>query len=235
MKKFFKVIWITLLAFGIFAVIFASSIVYEGYTMYNEKKAEISLEDKIDSIRKKEDYIYYDDIPLDFINAIVAVEDHRFFEHNGVDIISIGRAVITDIKEMALVEGGSTITQQLAKNLYYTQDKKFSRKVAEVFTAFDLEKKYSKEDIIEIYINIVYFGDGYYGILDASNGYFSKDVKDLSLYEITLLAGLPNAPSAYALSNDKTLAIKRQNLVIDAMVEYDYLNEEEAKKLKNMQ
>ncbi len=235
MKKILKLILIILVALIIFGLIIASSSIYEGYMLYKEKASGDKLDEKINEIRKTENYVTYENIPKDFVNAVVAVEDHRFFEHNGIDIISIIRAIATNIKEMRAVEGGSTITQQVAKNLYFTQEKKLSRKVAEIFAAFDLEKKYSKEDIIEIYLNNAYFGDGHYGIYDAVHGYFSKDLSDLSLYEITLLAGLPNAPSVYALSNNSELSMQRQNMVIDAMVEYNYLTESKAKELKAKQ
>ena len=113
-----------------------------------------------------------------YINAVISVEDHRFYKHPGIDIISIGRAVINDIKAMSFVEGGSTITQQLAKNIYFTQEKKIERKIAEVFMAFDIEKKYDKNEILELYVNTSYFGDGYYTVKEASRGYFAKEPPD---------------------------------------------------------
>ena len=230
MKKLFKLLFLIVLLIAIFV---CGNIVYDGYLLYKEKTDEIGLEEKIELIKNQENYVSYKDIPKNFINALVSIEDHRFFEHNGIDVQSILRAVVTNISEGELAEGGSTITQQLAKNIYYNQDKKFSRKVAEVFTVFDLEKQYSKEDILELYLNIVYFGDGYYGIYNASKGYFNKEVKDLTLNEITLLAGLPNAPSIYALSNNNDLSKQRQDMVIDAMVKYEYISLEEADKIKN--
>lgn len=117
--------------------------------------------------------------------------------------------------------------------MYFSREKKFLRKIAEVFVAYELEKNYSKEDILELYINIVYFGDGYYGIEEASLGYFNKLPNNLNLNEITMLAGLPNAPSAYALSNNTELSNQRQEMVIDAMVKNNYLTEKEALKIKN--
>ena len=124
---------------------------------------------------------------------------------------------------MELVEGGSTISQQLAKNMYFSFEKKFTRKVAEVFVAMDLEEKYSKDEILSYYINVIYFGDGYYGLGEASRGYYSKTVDKLNFDEITTLAGLPNAPSAFALSTNPDLAKKRQELVINQMKKYGYL------------
>lgn len=207
--------------------------VKNGYDMYKAAVDKIPIEDKIDSIKELGYYTTYDEIPKDYINAVLAIEDHRFYSHGAIDIISIGRAVLTDIKNMSLVEGGSTITQQLAKNMYFTQEKKFTRKVAEVFVAYDLEKMYSKNQIVELYINYSYYGDGYTGIGQASRGYFSKVPLELTLDQQTLLAGLPNAPSVYALSTNPDLAIKRQEAVIDAMGKYNFLTEEQIKKIKD--
>lgn len=107
-----------------------------------------------------------------YINAVISVEDHRFYSHHGIDMIAIGRATINDIKAMRLVEGGSTITQQLAKNIYFTQEKKITRKIAEVFMAFTIEKNYSKDQILELYLNTSYFGDGYQTVKEACKRVF---------------------------------------------------------------
>lgn len=205
-----------------------------GYDMYKSATAKISLDQKVQEIKSEKYYTTSQDIPKDFKNAIVAIEDHRFYQHGAFDIISIGRSAITDIKNLSLVEGGSTLTQQLAKNMYFSQEKKFSRKIAEIFVALDLEKNYSKDEILELYINIAYYGNGYAGIGQASRGYFSKLPSNLSLYEQTLLAGLPNAPSAYALnSKNSGLAKQRQSDIIDAMSKYNYLTDVQVKELKN--
>ena len=166
-------------------------------------------------------------MPEIYLNALVAVEDKRFYKHNGVDIISIGRAIITDIKEMELVEGGSTITQQLAKNTYFTQKKELTRKIAEVFAAIQYEKELSKEEILELYINTCYYGDGYYSIADAALGYFDKEVKYMNTYECTLLVGIPNAPSVYAPTKNPELAKERQIQVLKKMLSQGYITEEE--------
>ena len=150
-----------------------------------------------------------------------------------VDVLSIGRAVVTNVKEMSLIEGGSTITQQLAKNLFFTQEKDFSRKIAEIFMGYNLEKNYSKEEILELYVNTSYFGSGYYGIREASLGYYNKEPKDLNFLECTMLAGLPNAPSAYALNKYPERAQQRQKQVINKMVKHGYLTKGEAEKLWN--
>ena len=130
---------------------------------------------------------------------------------------------------------GSSITQQVAKNLCFTQEKTLTRKVAELFVVFRLEKDFEKDEILEIYINNMYFGNGYYNIHDAAEGYYNKKPADLNLFEASLLAGVPNAPSVYAPTVNLTLAEQRQSQVLDAMVKYKYLSQEEANKIKNMQ
>lgn len=127
------------------------------------------------------------------------MEDHRFEQHWGIDLIAIGRAAWNNLISWSLREGGSTITQQLAKNMYFTQEKSFIRKIAEMFMAFRLENTYTKDKILELYVNSIYFGDGYYCVRDASRGYFGKEPIDMTGYESTLLAGIPNAPSVAAL------------------------------------
>jgi membrane peptidoglycan carboxypeptidase len=201
--------------------------------MYKSAINEISLEDKIYEIKNSSTYVDINDVPDYYKNAIIAVEDHRFKEHGAIDIISIGRAIVSNVQAKELNEGGSTITQQVAKNLYFISEKNYVyRKIAEIFLAFDLENNYSKDEILEFYINTIYFGEGYYGISEASNGYYNKEPKDLTLYEATLLAGVPNAPSVYAPTVNPDLAKSRQGKVISSMVEYGYLTEEEATNIK---
>ena len=156
-------------------------------------------------------------------NAVIAVEDHRFEKHGGIDIIGTCRAIVTNITSFSLVEGGSTITQQLARNLYFTQEQSLTRKIAELLVAFDLEKNYSKDQILELYINTIYFGEGYYGIKEACEGYFD---------EMTLLAGIPNAPSVYSLNANPDLAKQRQQHVINAMKEYGYIEQKKQIEIK---
>lgn len=205
--------------------------VYDGYSMYKDAIELVSIETKIDSIKNKENYTKVEEIPQIYINAVISVEDHRFYSHSGIDVISIGRAVVNDIKALDFVEGGSTITQQLSKNIYFTQEKKLTRKIAEVFMAFDLESKYSKNEILELYINTSYYGDGYYTLKEACNGYFNKEPYQMSEYECLLLAGIPNAPSVYAPTKNFELAKQRQKQVIKKMLEYGYLNIEDADRI----
>ena len=200
----------------------------QGYDMYLEAINEISIEEKVAEIKQKENYTEYSELPENYINAVIAVEDKSFRLHKGVNPISIARAIFIDIKEMSFEEGGSTITQQLAKNIYFTQEKKITRKVAEIFMAIDIEKVCSKEEIFELYVNTSYFGDGYYCVKDASQGYFDKDPIDMDLYECTLLAGIPNAPSVYAPTKNPELSRQRQAQKKKKMLKQGYLTQEEA-------
>ena len=190
-----------------------------GYLKYKNAIKELSLEDAILDIKSNKNYTKIEDISDDFKNAIVAVEDHRFYEHNGIDVVSIVHSIYVDLISKSLDYGGSTITQQVARNIYFTQEKSVIRKTAEFFIANELEKNYSKDEILELYLNIIYFGNGYYGIYNASYGYFKKLPKNLNLYESTYLAGLPNAPSVY--STDSKLAEERRLQVVQAMENYN--------------
>lgn len=212
----------------ILIILFAVGIVtYKGYTIYKQALNEISVKDKVAEIQSQENYTKIEDLPEFYLNAVIAVEDHRFYDHGAVDIISIGRAVWTNIKSFELREGGSTITQQLAKNIYFTQEKTALRKIAEIFMAFEIEKNCDKDEILELYVNTSYFGDGYYCVKEAANGYFDKEPIDMTEYESSMLAGIPNAPSVYAPTKNPDLAKQRQNQVLDRMVKYEYITEEE--------
>lgn len=210
------------------AIIFLSVIIVQGYSIYENALKEIPLTEKIASIEDDNSYVKINELPQIYLDAVVSVEDHRFYNHGAFDIISIGRAITTNIKEMKLVEGGSTITQQLAKNIYFTQTKEFTRKIAELFMAMNLEKNYDKDKILELYVNTSYFGDGYYGIKEACNGYYEKEPEDMNLYEATLLAGVPNAPSIYAPTKNLDLAEQRQKQVIYAMIDNNKISTEQA-------
>ena len=199
----------------------------EGYGLYKNAVQEESLEEKVAEIRSQENFTSLEDMPETYVQAVVSVEDHRFYDHFGLDLIAIGRAVVNDIKAGRYVEGGSTITQQLAKNLYFSQEKTMNRKAAEVFLALELEQKYTKDEILELYVNSIYFGDGYYSVGEASEGYFGKPASEMNDYECTLLAGVPNAPSKYAPSKNLVLAEKRQQKVISRMEACGYITEEE--------
>ncbi len=224
---------VCMLLFSVMTALVVISAVYlvQGYRMYRAALDRIPLDTIVASYQNQASYVPLSQLPQIYKDAVVAVEDHRFYRHGGVDLISIARAIYTDLTTRSLKEGGSTITQQLAKNLYFTQERKLERKIAEMFMAFSFEKHYDKETILELYINSIYYGSGYYGILEASEGYFGEDPGRLSEEECTLLAGLPNAPSAYSLDTNPALAAKRQRQVLDAMVRYGYLTRETASEI----
>lgn len=204
----------------IIAILVGSIIGLLGYFKYKEAIAEIPIREKVASVREDENFVPLEEITPDFTDAIVAIEDHRFYEHGTFDFISLVRATFINLKAKEVTQGGSTLTQQVGKNLYFNNDQTFIRKVAELFVAFDLERIYSKDDILELYVNIVYYGDGNYGIKEASENYFDKTPAELIYNEATLLAGLPQAPSAYALNSNYDRAKQRQSEVIQALTEY---------------
>ena len=222
-----------LLLFILVIIIIIGSVLYlNGNKLYKEKLSEISLENKVSSVRENSNFIKLNSLPTYYKDAVVSVEDRRFYSHGTIDFIALARATFSNIKQKDFKEGGSTITQQTAKNLYLIKEKDVSnRKVAEFLIGRDLEKKYNKDEILELYVNTIYFGDGYYGIQEASKGYFNKDAKDLTLYEATMLAGVPNAPSLYAPTINFHLTQSRQKKVVSSMVETGTLSQKEADKL----
>lgn len=215
------------------AVVFCGYEVKRGYDKYALALQECPLETTINKLRSKEHYTVYDDVPEIYYKALVAVEDRRFYKHNGFDIIGTARAIYNDIRAWELLEGGSTISQQLAKNLYFPHDNTLQRKIAEIFMAIKIEHEYNKEDVLEFYVNGIYYGSGYYCIYDASEGYFDKEPKDMTDYECTLLAGIPNAPSVYSLDVRPDLAKQRQEKVVECMVEVKLITPEESSSILN--
>ena len=226
-KKILKILFILFLIGLSISLVFIGA----GYSMYKEAIEAVPLDEKMAEIKSKENYTYIEELPQMYIQAVISVEDRRFYDHPGIDIIAIGRATINDIKAMSFVEGGSTITQQLAKNIYFTQEKKITRKIAEVFMAFEIEKAYEKDEILELYLNTSYFGDGYYGIEEACQGYLGKSSTEMTLADCTMMAGVPNAPSVYAPTVNPDLTRSRQEKVISDMQEYGYLSESDANDL----
>jgi penicillin-binding protein 1A len=174
--------------------------------------------------------VTFDKIPKHLINALVAVEDSRFYEHEGIDFISIIRAFFANIKAGKIVEGGSTLTQQLVKVIYLTPERKLKRKVKEAILAYKLDSYLSKQEILEIYLNQVYLGRGSYGVQSAAKNYFGKDVWDLKLEECALIASLPKAPSYYAPHIDYGRSVTRRNYTLLRMYEEGYISEEEYRK-----
>lgn len=203
-------------------------IIANSYSKYKSALKELPLDEKVAEIRSQENFCTISDVPQLYIDAVVSVEDRRFYSHNGFDFVGTLRAVITDIKTRSLQEGGSTISQQLAKNMYFPQDNTIERKIAEIFLAMEIEKEYSKNDVLELYFNCIYYGSGYYCIYDAAKGYFGKEPADMNAYESTLLAGVPNAPSVYSPKVNLKLSHKRQEKVLATMVDNNILTQNEA-------
>ncbi|MCR3923252.1 MAG: PBP1A family penicillin-binding protein, partial [Firmicutes bacterium] len=172
-------------------------------------------------------------IPTHLSEAFIAIEDHRFYEHFGLDLQGLARAVYRNVRERRIVEGGSTITQQLAKNLFLTNEQTLSRKLQEMLLTLQLERKYSKDEILEKYLNTIYFGHGAYGVEAAARTYFNKSVKDLTVGEATLMAGITRGPgyySPYISDETKAAAFKRQETILSRMVAEGYIDEDEKTK-----
>lgn len=170
-------------------------------------------------------YIEYEDIPIYVKQAIISTEDKRFYKHNGIDYRGIMRAVVAMIQDGEVTQGGSTITQQLARTVFLSNERTWERKIEEMYIAVELEKKYSKEEILEFYLNNVYFANGYYGIEAAAQGYFGTDVSHLSLSQMIYLCAIPNNPTLYnpLIHADKTQA--RRDRILKSMLEDQVISE----------
>ena len=182
-------------------------------------------------IRSRPGFVHLEDLPQIYQQGVVAVEDHRFYTHPGVDVLAIARAVKNDIVARSFVEGGSTITQQLVKNLYFNHDKSVLRKVAEMFLSVRLEREFSKKDILELYVNCIYFGRECYGIGDASRVYFQKFPWELNDYEATLLVGIPNGPKYFDPNLNPKGAQNRHRRVIRDLIKRKVITEEKGKEI----
>lgn len=169
-------------------------------------------------------YLSIEEIPEEAVWAIVSIEDKRFFRHNGVDLRALARAGLALIENGEATQGGSTITMQLSRNIFLTQEKTWQRKVEEIFIARELEKKYTKDDILEFYLNNIYFGNGYYGIQSASRGYFNRDVGELTLSEIAFLCAIPNNPTLYDPVTNMDNALSRRDRILKRMLEDDKIS-----------
>ena len=165
--------WIKRILLTLLIIIFILIVIFFiiGYSTYSKALKEKPLLDRVSDVTDKPNFVKFSDMSQDYRNAVIAVEDHRFYDHGPIDIIAI-----------------CTITQQVAKNIVFSQEQSISRKLGEIFAAFDLEKNYTKAEIFELYVNTAYFGEGYYGIYEASMGYYNKEPKDLSLDEASMLA-----------------------------------------------
>lgn len=173
------------------------------------------------------------EIPEIMIEAVVAVEDERFYEHSGFDYRAIGRSALRNIRAGGISEGGSTITQQLAKNLYFSAERTFDRKIREVFAANRIENEFDKDVIMELYLNQIYFGEGTWGVQDAAQKYFGKDIQEIELEEAALLAALPRSPTFYSPFQNEEQAKERRNLVLSMMHDQGYIEENEFEEAVN--
>jgi penicillin-binding protein, 1A family len=228
MRKFLKGILSIILGIIILAIIVV--LAYLGI-IYNEVNTEIKagkIEKTVEGIRSRNTYVKKDKIDELYLKAVIAAEDRRYYSHGAVDVVGFSRAMYNNIISMKLKEGGSTITQQLSKNIFLDQRAEIDRKIKELFYSIELEKKYSKDDILELYVNTSYFGAGYYGIGPATKGYYDKTPEKLSLNEAAFLAGVPNAPSVYNPYEHYDLAVQRRNIVLKKMVFNGDITQQEA-------
>ncbi|WP_178075118.1 PBP1A family penicillin-binding protein [Paenibacillus albus] len=204
----------------------------EASTIYDSQGKEVT---KLYQAGGNRENVEFSEIPELMRDAVIATEDRRFEEHSGIDLYSIGRAIVKDVVARSAVEGGSTITQQLAKNLFLTQDKTFFRKATEASIAVALEHKKTKDEIITMYLNRIYFGKGVYGIKSAAKYYFDVDLKDMKLWQMATLAGIPKAPGNYNPINNPENSMDRRGVVLQLMFDQGYITQaqmDEAKAVK---
>lgn len=196
-NKVFKRIFLLILVIIVISIISLIPISFKGYRMYESAVRDASIQEKVYEVRNDESYATLKEISPLFLLGVLESEDQSFYRHRGIDYKSTGRAILTNVKALKLVEGGSTITQQLAKNLYFSFEKKFERKIAEIFVVRRLEKQLTKNEILELYCNIAYFGEGNYGIEEATIFYFNKYPSELSAEEARILVETLKSPSYY--------------------------------------
>ncbi|MFT9600599.1 PBP1A family penicillin-binding protein [Mesobacillus sp.] len=245
-KGMFKKIFLTLIALGIIGML--TGIATFAFMIQDTPKLDESLlKDPISSKiydKDKElvtevgsqnrDYVAYEDIPKLVENAFLATEDVRFYKHNGIDVIRLGGAVIANITEGFGSEGASTITQQVVKNYFLGFEKTVSRKAQEAWLAYQLEQKYTKQQIFEMYVNKIYMSENMHGVLTASKTYFGKDLSELELHEAALLAGMPQSPNNYNPFTNPEKAEKRRNIVLSLMNQHGFISKEEMEKAQKI-
>lgn len=222
MKTLIKLIKYSVIGLIVIVSMGVGGLLGVGYSHYKEVTNDVAIEEQVKRIQEDKNYVTLEEVDEDFLSAIVAVEDRRFFEHGAVDLIGLARAIGTNFIKGELVQGGSTITQQLAKNMYFGSEQTIKRKAAELFVAYEIEKQYTKNEVLEMYINMIYFGNGCYGIQEASRHFYNKPPSELTIEESAMLAGLPQSPSRYAA--DSELAKKRQQVVLNALEDIGYID-----------
>ncbi len=229
-KKLLTIIAVLLLMI----LVAAGTLLSQGYVRYKREVETLPVEKAVEAYRSKEEYADFEEIDPDFVNAVISVEDKRFFTRRGYDLIALARAVYHNLVAGDLVEGGSTISEQIAKNLYldgYVEG--LEEKMAEIFLMLELEECFSKEELFALYANMNYYGDGYWGIRDACRGYYGEDCSDLSLAKAAILAGIPNAPAIYQLSDGYDLAKNRQEWVLLTMANNGYISDTDMEEALN--
>ncbi|MGM8214725.1 PBP1A family penicillin-binding protein [Bacillaceae bacterium W0354] len=235
MGKYPKLKWVflsfisllVLSVIGYLTIIFGGRFVVDEKNLIFKESTLLVTEDGKEVVKLYDEnrtYVPINQIPEHVKNAFIAIEDHRFYDHNGVDFWAVGRAVYKDLITWSKAEGASTITQQLVKNVSLTNEKSWLRKTKEVMGAMHLERIKSKDEILEYYLNETYFGHGVHGVEEAAQFFFSKSVSELSISEGALLAALPKAPNRYSPLADEQLALERRNVVLNRMYELDMIN-----------
>jgi len=197
MKRILKTIAGAMVVLMVLGAIISVPTVIRGYNMYKNAVDRVSVEQKVAEIRGSRDYVALNDISTAFKRGIVHSEDRRFYRHHGYDLIGIGRALISDVAAGAMVQGGSTITQQLAKNMYFADNRTLARKVAEILVARQLEKHYTKQEILELYCNAIYYGQGCVGLKEASRHYYRVDPSQLEGDQAARLIYTVRCPEYY--------------------------------------
>lgn len=196
-KRFWRIVRMTLLIAMIVALVITVPIVKTGYDMYKDATTHTRVQDRIERLKSDENYVAIEVISPEFLSQVIDSEDRRFYTHSGINLISTTRAMLKNVKAGSTVEGGSSITQQLAKNMYFSFEKRYERKVAELFVAFDLEKIATKDEILEMYCNIAYFGEGCYGIREATLHYYGIEPMDISIEQAASLVKTLKSPNYY--------------------------------------
>ncbi len=240
LKKIITAAVLLLVVFGpiVYVGMIATNLTYDTSKLTTDYHPRISSRiydvngDKIANIFEGRHRFYapFDEIPPRMVEALLAIEDTSFFEHGGINYDAIMRAIIKDIKAMAMVEGASTLTQQLVKNTLLTREKKISRKIKELILSYKIESELTKVEILERYFNEIYLGHNYYGVKTAADGYFNKELKDLTLKEIAILVGLPKAPSYYAPTKNYEISLGRANRVIERLYALAWIDKESYEK-----
>lgn len=231
LKRLLNILVNLIILSAVILVIVGGILAVRGFMLYKNKTEYKSLAAVAGEIRSEPLFTPTEELPDFYLKAVVAIEDRDFYKHGGIKVSSMLRALIADIRAGAPVQGGSTITQQLAKNELFTQEKTIDRKIAEIFAAFAFEREFEKDEILELYVNSIYFGDGCHGIGAAAEGLFGKKPSELTRFECAELAGIPNAPAKYSVKFSPDEVAERGKEVLTAMLSAGYINEEDYKEI----